>query len=84
MEEKLNGFIEYEGERIDLKECKHIIAAVTTDDEVYCVVFGELKKIEMAQEVYVLNKTIEEFLESTPGLREAIKFAEVLQNETQD
>ncbi len=84
MEGKLNGFIEYEGERIDLKECKHIIAAVTTDDKVWGVVFGELKTIEMAQAIYVLNKTTEEFLESTPGLREAMEFAEVFQNETQD
>ena len=84
MEERLNGFIEYEGERIDLKECKHIIAAVTTDDKVWCVVFGKLKKIEIAQAIYELNKTTEELLESTPGLREAMKFVEVFQNETQD
>ena len=38
----------------------------------------------MAQAIYVLNKTTEEFLESTPGLREAMEFAEVFQNETQD
>lgn len=84
MEKILNGFIEYDGERTDLKECKHIIAAINVNSGVRCVAHGELNMIEMAQAIYSLNKTIEKILKSHPGLREAVKLIEAIENETQD
>ena len=84
MEKILNGFIEYDGERTDLKECKHIIAAINVDGGVHCIAYGSLGVLEMAQAVYALNKTIEEILESNTDLREAVKLIEAIENETQD
>lgn len=84
MEEGINGFIEHDGERTDLKGCKKIIAVTIADDGVHGIAYGEFDLIEKAAILCAFNKVMEEAVESTPGLREAIKLIEVIYNEAQD